>query len=89
MLTQLAVSVRIPVSASALLICWARETAQVSVFDCPIRQKPSGREWDGFSLSFRHPGEMAEAAVPLASLDLLGGKATRLHHARLSPTGVS
>lgn len=52
MLTQLAVTVRIPVSASTLLICWPRETAQVSVFGCLVRQKPAGREWDGFSLNF-------------------------------------
>lgn len=88
MLTQLPVSVRIPVSASALLICWPREAAQVSVFGCLVRQKPAGRKWDGFSLSFYRPGEMAEAAVLLASLDL-GGKAAWLHHVGLSPTGAS
>lgn len=76
-------------SASDLLICWPRETAQVSVFGCLVRQKPAGREWDGLSLSFRHLGGMAEAAVPLAPLDLVGGKATWLHHAGLSPMGAS
>lgn len=89
MLTQLVVTVRIPVSASTLLICWPRETAQVSVFGCLVRQKPAGREWDGFSLNFHCPGKMAEAAVPPVSLDLVGGKAAWLSHAGLSPTGAS
>lgn len=88
MLTQL-LSVRIPVSASTSFICWPREAAQVSVFGCLVRQKPTGREWDGFSLSFHCLGEMAGVAVPLESLGLVGGKMTRLHHAGLSPTGAS
>lgn len=85
-LTQLAVSVRIAVSTSTLSICWSREAAQVSVSVCLVRQKPAGREWVGFSLSFCRPGEMAEAAVPPAFLDLVGGKVAWLHHVGLSPT---
>lgn len=33
--------------------------------------------------------EMAEAAVPLRSLGLVGGKAAQLHHVVLSPTGAN
>lgn len=41
----------------------------------------------GWVLNFLCPEEMAEAAVPLRSLDVVGGKAARLHHVGLSPTG--
>lgn len=87
MLTQLVASVRIPVSASTLLICWPREAAQVSVcLPCKIEVC---WERSGMGPKLHCPEEMAEVSVPLRSLDLIDGKSAQLHHAVLSPMGAN